>query len=113
MMKVWVMQGSYQGEMFSTVHLTQKGCALSCLTDLFDFLAVGDEETALDAMNNYYTYTETDGKQTEPFEWDLEKMKNMNSEELWGIFTNWTDHCWERMADQSYNIEARTMEIQA
>ncbi len=112
-MKVWVLQGSYQGEMFATVHLTQKGCVLACLTDLFDFLAIGDEETALDAMNDYYAYTETDGKQTKPFEWDLEKMKGMSSQELWEIFRNWTDHCWERMADQSYNIEAQTMEVQA
>ena len=28
MMKVWVMQGSYEGELFSSVHLTEKGCAL-------------------------------------------------------------------------------------
>ena len=113
MMKVWVMQGNYQGEMFSTVHLTQKGCALACLTDLFDFLEVGDKETALDAMNSYYAYTETDGEQTEPFEWDLEKMKSMSSDDLWKIFSDWTNHCWERMADQSYNIDGRPMEVQA
>ena len=37
-------------------------------------------------MNDVYSYTETDGEQTEAFEWDLEKMKEMSSNDLWKIF---------------------------
>ena len=110
-MKVWVMQGSYQGEMFSTVHLTQKGCVLACLTDLFDFLAVGDEETALDAMNSYYAYTETDGEQTEPFEWDQTKMRDMKREELWPIFQSWSELTWSN--NYGYQLDMMHMEIAA
>ena len=111
-MKVWVMQGSYEGEMFSSVHFTQKGCALACITDVLEFHGVDSAEDALRVMNDCYAYTETDGEQTEPFEWDYEKMKNMSSKELWKIFSEWTEISWDRMADRNYNIDEQPMEIQ-
>ena len=113
MMKVWVLQGSYEGELFSSVHLTEKGCALACVADVLEFLGVDDKETALGVMNDVYSYTETDGEQTEPFEWDYEKMKGMTSEELWAIFHDWVEISWDTMTDRSYSISAEPMEIQA
>ena len=113
MMKVWVMQGSYEAELFSSVHLTEKGCALACIADVLEFLGVANNETALGAMNDVYSYTETDGEQTEAFEWEQEKMKNMTSKELWKIFSDWTEISWDRMSDRSYYIDAQPMEIQA
>ena len=112
-MKVWVMQGSYEGELFSSVHFTEKGCALACIADVLEFLGVEDNETALSVMNDVYSYTETDGEQTEAFEWDQEKMKNMTRKELWKIFSDWTDMSWDRMSSQSYYIDAQPMEITA
>ena len=113
MMKVWVMQGSYEAELFSSVHLTEKGCALACIADVLEFLGVDNEEEALSVMNDVYSYTETDGEQTEAFEWDQEKMRNMTSKELWKIFSDWTEISWDRMSDRSYYIDAQPMEIQA
>jgi hypothetical protein len=113
MMKVWVMQGSYEGELFSSVHLTQKGCAMACIADLLEFHDIDDEETALSVMNDSYAYTETDGEQTEAIEWDQEKLKDMTSEQLWKIFAEWSEISWDRMADRSYNLDANSMEIQA
>jgi len=112
-MKVWVMQGSYEGEMFSSVHLTQKGCAMACISDILEFHGVEDEETALSVMNSCYAFTETDGEQTEAIEWDQEKLKVLTSEQLWKIFAEWCEISWDRMADRGYNIEASTVEIQA
>ena len=112
-MKVWVMQGSYEAELFSSVHFTEKGCALACVADVLEFLGVDNEEEALSVMNDSYAYTETDGEQTEAFEWDQEKMKNMTSKELWKIFSDWTEISWDRMSDRSYYIDAQPMEIQA
>ena len=112
-MKVWVMQGSYEAELFSSVHLTEKGCALACIADVLEFLGVDNEEEALSVMNDVYSYTETDGEQTEAFEWDQEKMRNMSSKELWKIFSDWTQISWDRMSDRSYYIDAQSMEIQA
>ena len=53
-MRVWVMQGSYEGELFSSVHMTQKGCALACISDIMEFLDVADEDSALSVMNTMY-----------------------------------------------------------
>ena len=112
-MKVWVLQGSYEAELFSSVHLTEKGCALACIADVLEFFGVDSEEEALRAMNDRYAYTETDGEQTEPFEWDQEKMKDMSSKELWKIFQDWCEISWDTMSDRSYYIDAQPMEIQA
>jgi len=109
-MKVWVMQGSYEGEMFSSVHLTQKGCALACISDITEFLGVDDEETALSVMNNTY-HGETE-EYKEPIEWDQEKLKEMTSEQLWKIFADWSEMSWDRMADRSYYLDANHLEIQ-
>jgi len=112
-MKVWVMQGSYEGQLFSSVHLTQKGCALACVADVLEFLGVESEKEALEVMNDVYSYSETDGEQTEAFEWDQEKMKNMTSKELWKIFQDWCEISWDRMSDRSYYVDGVPMEIQA
>ena len=107
------MQGSDEGQLYSSVHLTQKGCALACIADVMEFHGIDSEEEALRAMNDSYPYTETDGEQTEPFEWDLNKMKDMTSEQLWEIFRQWCDISWDVMTDRSYFISAEPMEIQA
>ena len=107
------MQGSYEGELFSSVHLTQKGCALACISDIIEFLGVDDDETALSVMNDCNPYAETDGDQTEAIEWDQEKLKEMTSEQLWKVFADWTEISWDRMADRSYNLDACPLEIQA
>ena len=112
-MKVWVLQGSYEAELFSSVHFTEKGCALACVADVLEFLGVDNEEEALRVMNDVYSYSETDGEQTEAFEWDQEKMRNMSSKELWKIFSDWTEISWDTMSDRSYYIDAQPMEIQA
>ena len=112
-MKLWVLHGTYENESFTSIHLTEKGCALAAIADVLDFLGVGDEESALQVMNDFYSYTETDGKQTEAFEWDHDKMKEMSSKDLWKILSEWVEISWDRMADRNYNIDAQPMEIQA
>ncbi len=85
-MKLWVLHGTYESEMFTSIHLTEKGCALAAIADILDFLSVSDEESALQVMNECYAYRDTDGEQTEAFEWDHDKMKEMKSKDLWKIF---------------------------
>lgn len=111
-MRVWVMQGCYEGELFSSVHLTEKGCALACIYDILQFHGVDDEETALSVMNSCYAYTETDGEQTEAIEWDQEKLKEMTREQLWKIFSEWCEISWDRMSDRSYYLDATPVQIE-
>ena len=112
-MKLWVLHGSYEGESFTSIHLTEKGCALACIADVLEFLGVDNEEEALEVMNDSYAYRQTDGEQTEAFEWDQEKMKEMSSRDLWKIFGDWTEICWDRMSDRSYYIDATPQMVQA
>ena len=112
-MKVWVLQGSYEAELFSSVHFTEKGCALACIADVLEFLGVDDNETALSVMNDVYSYTETDGEQTEPYHWNHEILKDMTSEQLWKVFQQWCEISWDEFGHRCYNIDAQPMEIQA
>ena len=101
-MKVWILQGRFEGELFSSVHLTEKGCALACIEDVMQYHGIDSDEEALRVMNRVYTYSETDGEQTEPLAWDHNVLKDMTREELWKVFNQ-----------RCYDIEARCMEIQA
>ena len=108
-MRVWVMQGTYDGQLFSSVHMTEKGCALACVADVLEFHGIDNEEDALRVMD---IYGEEDTEQTEPFEWDHEKLKKMGSKELWKIFQDWCEISWDIMSDRSYYIDGVPMEIQ-
>ena len=93
-MKLWVLHGTYENELFSSIHLTEKGCALAAIADILDFLSVDDKDTALSVMRDMYAYTENEKaiqEAKEPFEWDHDKLKEMSSKELWKIFADWTE----------------------
>ena len=111
------MQGSYEGELFSSVHLTQKGCALACISDITEFLDIDDEASSLDVIQGRQVYEavsgEEDGIAAEPIEWDQEKLKEMTSEQLWKVFADWCELSWDRMADRSYNLDGKCVEIEA
>ncbi len=114
-MKLWVLHGTYEAELFTSIHLTEKGCALACIADVLDFLSVTDEESALAAMRDMYAYTE-DEKATQgaekPFEWDHDKLKEMSRKDLWKIFADWTEISWDRMSDRNYSIDATPQTVQ-
>ena len=115
-MKVWVLQGTCEGELFSSVHLTQKGCALKCVAEVLEFLEVDDEASAQRALEA------ADPVDLQPFEaadelvkngWDLEKMKSLTSEQLWPILNVWRNVGWEKMSYSSYYVDGGPMIIEA
>ena len=110
-MKVWVLHGIHDGDMFTSTHLTEKGVALAAIADVLDFLGVTDEETALDAISRHHHYTDTGGKQNESIEWDFEKMKDLGRSDLWGIFRDWSELTWDN--NHGYQLEVSATEIQA
>ena len=72
-MKLWVLHGTYENELFSSIHLTEKGCALAAIADVLDFLSVDDRDSALSTMRDMYAYTPDEKAiqgSKEPFEWD-------------------------------------------
>ena len=108
-MKIWVMQGIHEGEMFASTHMTEKGAALAALAEVLEFLGVDDTETALAVLNGRY-HGETE-EYTEPIEWDQIKLRDMRRDELWKIFGQWSEFTWDN--DCGYQIEVNKTEIAA
>jgi hypothetical protein len=113
MMRVWVLHGSYEAEYFTSVHLTEKGCALAAIADVLDFLGIDGDEEALRVMNDCHTHSGVDEQMTVAYEWDHDRLKSMTRKQLWKIFADWTEIAWDHMADRSYYIDATPQLLQA
>ena len=109
-MYIWVVQGVHSREPFSSVHMTEKGALVAAVVDVLDFLGVECEETALDVMNSRYTYTETDGEQTVPYEWDPIKLREMTRKDLWRVLASWNELCWDHHSGYMIEVEPRTIQ---
>jgi hypothetical protein len=109
MMNIWVLSGSYECEQFASSHLTEKGAVLAAIGDVLQLLGVEDDEDA----RNVYARRMYDGKEkdVDPPEWDMEKMKGMIRNELWGIFGEWVELTWDN--SQGYNVEVIKTQVQA
>ncbi len=112
-MKLWVLHGTYESEMFTSIHLTEKGCALAALADVMDFFHIDSDEEAMRVIGESYEYRGIDAKEIEPLQWNYEILKDMSSKQLWKIFGDWTETCWEQMSDRSYYIDATPQMVQA
>jgi hypothetical protein len=112
-MKLWVLHGTYESEMFTSIHLTEKGCALAAIADVLDFFHIDSDEEAVRVISESYAHRDTDVKDIEPFHWNYEILKDMTSKQLWKIFGDWTETCWEQMSDRSYYIDATPQMVQA
>ena len=112
-MKLWILRGRYESEIFSSIHLTEKGCALAAIADVMDFFHIDSDEEAVRVISESYEYRGIDAKEIEPIHWNHEILKDMNSEQLWKVFSDWTETCWEQMSDRSYYIDATPQMVQA
>ena len=45
-MNIWVFMGRYDGELFASTHLTEKGALLAALADIVEYLGIHDKEDA-------------------------------------------------------------------
>ena len=107
-MEIWVLSGSYEGEQFASSHLTEKGALLAAISDVLQLLEVEDEETARQAMVERMAGLMED---EEPIDWDLEKMREMPRDKLWGIFGEWSEKTWDNQ--MSYNLEILKTKLEA
>jgi hypothetical protein len=99
--------------MFTSLHLTEKGCALAAIADVMEFFGIESDEEAMRVIGDQYAYRDTDIEDIEPIHWNHEILKDMSSKELWKIFGDWTETCWEHMSDRSYYIDATPQMVQA
>ena len=101
-MDIWVLSGCYEGEQFASSHLTEKGAVLAAIADVLQLLGIENRENAIEVMKrdaSGLVLMEGD----EPTEWDLNKMREMPRNELWGIFHEWSEYTWDNQ--MGYGIE--------
>ena len=108
-MPIWVMMGHYEGEMYCSSHLTEKGAALAAIADVLLYLGIEDEDDALNVMNSRHACSETDGEQTEAIEWDREKLSKMSMNELWGVFGEWGELTWDDHGGYRIEVSKTTL----
>jgi hypothetical protein len=107
-MEIWVMTGTYEGEQFASSHLTEKGACLAAISDVLQLLGIEDEEDANRVMESRMVGLMKDEK---PIEWDLEKMRDMPRDKLWGIFGEWAEYTWDNQ--MGYGIEIIKTKLEA
>ena len=108
-MEIWVLSGSYEGDQFASSHLTEKGATLAAISDVLQLLGIEDEEDARRVYNRDSGIEEDPG--VEPPEWDLEKMRGLPRNELWGIFGEWNERTWDNQ--MGYNLEIIKTKLEA
>ena len=110
-MRVWVMSGIHEGDMWASTHLTEKGAILAAIADVLEYLNVSDAEGALDAMNHYGRYSnEANGDHTEAIPWDPSELRRLKSPALWKIFAQWSELTWDNCVGYSVEVMKTTIE---
>ena len=107
-MIIWVLSGSYEGEQFASTHLTEKGACLAAISDVLQLLGIEDEEDANRVLQDRLDGLMEDEK---PIEWDLEKMRDMPRDKLWGIFGEWAEKTWDNSF--GYRLEILKTKLEA
>ena len=94
-MNLWSFIGIFEGELFTSTHLTEKGAMLNAIEDVLMFLGVDDDPAG--AFERYYV-----DEDTAPC-YDLNEMRKMNREELAKLFYQWAELTWDNQ--QGYQVE--------
>jgi hypothetical protein len=97
-MNIWVFMGSYDGELFATTHLTEKGAVLAALSDIVEYLGIAEGSTRICPR------TEED----KPLPWDDDDLKALPTTELWEVYRGYCEHLWD---DSQYEIEIKQTQV--
>jgi hypothetical protein len=100
MMNVWVLQGCHEGELFSSVHLTEKGAQLAAIADVFEFLGIEDEEDVQRVMSRRCDWDGSDIDK--PYPWRWSELNSMTRKDLWEVFDQWNELTWDN--DYGYQM---------
>jgi hypothetical protein len=109
-MHVWIVQGVFEGEPFSSVHMTEKGVLVAAVVDVLDFLGVECKETALDVRNRRLGAYLSDVEQAVPYEWDPAKLREMTRAQLRHTFRKWAALTSGDHSGYDINIEQKTLQ---
>jgi hypothetical protein len=102
MINLWSFVGIFEGELFTSTHLTEKGAMLNAIEDVLMFLGVDDDPAA--AFERYFV-----DEDSAPC-YDLDEMRKMNREELAKLFYQWAELTWDNQ--QGYQVEIVKTQVQ-
>ena len=97
-MNIWVFMGRYDGELFASTHLTEKGAILAALSDIVEYLGIGVGDTRQDPR--------TEEECSLP--WDCDKLKALPTTELWEVYAGYREHLWD---DGTYEQEIKQTQV--
>ena len=98
-MNIWVFMGRYDGELFATTHLTEKGAVLAALADIVEYLGIAEGQ---DARQDPRSEEECS------LPWDCDKLKALPTTELWEVYAGYCEHLWD---DYSYEQEIHQTQV--
>jgi hypothetical protein len=99
-MIIWLCVNAYEGELYASTHLTQKGAWLAALGDLLSFLNLDD---AVDLDDFRERHGIDPGEELPEHTTRLEAL---SSEELSKVFHKWNEYTWDNQC--GYSIEVMT-----
>jgi hypothetical protein len=97
-MNIWVFMGRYEGDLFASTHLTEKGAVLAALYDILEYMGIASEE---DARSN-----PEDAAAQLP--WDYDELKTFPTTQLWEVYAGYREHLWD---DYSYEIDIHQTQV--
>jgi len=97
-MNIWVFMGRFDGELFATTHLTEKGAVLAALSDILEYMGIASAE---DARANP---EDVDAE----LPWDYEELKTFPTTKLWEVYAGYREHLWD---DFSYEIDVHQTQV--
>ena len=86
-MNIWVFSGMYDGELFASSHLTEKGAFLTAIADIMRFTGHDDDQE--DFLERYGLEAE----EAPPS--DMGEMRKMPLTEIVAIYRKWADLSWD------------------
>ena len=95
-MNIWVFQGVYEGELFSSTHLTEKGALITAILDMCEFFGI--DENPENAIERYGFDTETAKLVADADALHLQKRPKLGE-----LFREMAEYTWDN--DYGYQVE--------
>tara|TARA_R100000988_G_C3980828_1_gene156850 strand:+ start:403 stop:714 length:312 start_codon:yes stop_codon:yes gene_type:complete len=95
-MNIWVFQGVFEGELFSSTHLTYKGALITAILDMCEFFGIDENPEA--AIKRY----SIDPK-TAKLVADADALRLQKRPKLVDLFREMAEHTWDN--DYGYQVE--------
>ena len=105
-MIIWLAVQAYEGELFATTHLTQKGAWLTAIYDVLEFLTASGGDLDLDDFKERHGIESDKGlPPNTPAE-----LEALTSEELSKVFHTWNEYTWDNQSGYMIEVMERQLE---